>query len=112
VFFAGDSGYHPEFGRIAERYGPFDVALLPIGGYEPRWFMQPVHMNPEEAVRAFRDLGGGAHGSVMIPMHWGTFKLTDEAMDEPPVRARAAWEAAGLEPERFWVLAHGETRAL
>src|SRR5438445_5979176 len=74
--------------------------------------MQPVHMNPEEAVRAFRDLGGGAHGSVMIPMHWGTFKLTDEAMDEPPVRARAAWEAAGLEPERFWVLAHGETRAL
>ena len=112
VFFAGDSGYHPEFGRIAERYGPFDVALLPIGGYEPRWFMQPVHMNPEEAVRAFRDLGGGAHGSVMIPMHWGTFKLTDEAMDEPPFRARAAWEAAGLEPERFWVLAHGETRAL
>jgi len=66
VFFAGDTGYHPEFGRIAERYGPFHLALLPIGGYEPRWFMQPVHMNPEEAVRAFRDLGGGAHGTVMI----------------------------------------------
>jgi len=48
----------------------------------------------------------------MIPMHWGTFKLTDEAMDEPPVRARAAWQGAGLAPEQFWVLAHGETRAL
>jgi len=112
VFFAGDTGYHPEFGRIAERYGPFHLALLPIGGYEPRWFMQPVHMNPEEAVRAFRDLGGGAHGTVMIPMHWGTFKLTDEAMDEPPIRARVAWREAGLAPEQFWMLAHGETRAL
>ena len=112
VFFAGDTGYHPEFGRIAARHGPFDVVLLPIGGYEPRWFMQAVHMNPEEAVRAFRDLTDGSHRTVMIPMHWGTFKLTDEAMDEPPVRARAAWGAAGLPPERFWVLAHGETRAL
>src|SRR2546428_12350119 len=73
--------------------------------------MQPVHMNPEEAVRAFRDLGGGAHGSVMIPMHWGTFKLTDEAMDEPPVRARAAWEAAGLQPQRVWGVAHRGARA-
>src|SRR2546430_10105399 len=75
-------------------------------------FRSPVHMNPEEAVRAFRDLGGGAHGSVMIPMHWGTFKLTDEAMDEPPVRARAAWEAAVHEPQRLLVLAHRETPAL
>src|SRR2546429_9048990 len=74
--------------------------------------MQPVHMNPEEAVRAFRDLGGGTHGTVMIPMHWGTFKLTDEAMDEPPIRARVAWREAGLAPEQFWVLAHRETRAV
>lgn len=110
VFFAGDTAYHPEFGRIGERYGPFDLALLPIGGYEPRWFMRAVHMNPEEAVRAFQDLGGGR--TVLVPMHWGTFKLTDEAMDEPPVRARAAWGAAGLAPERFWLMAHGESRAL
>ena len=110
VFFAGDTAYHPEFARIAERLGPFDLALLPIGGYEPRWFMRAVHMNPEEAVRAFRDLGGSR--TVMVPMHWGTFKLTDEAMDEPPVRAHAAWREAGLPVERFWLLAHGESRGL
>ncbi len=110
VFFAGDTAYHPEFARIGKRYGPFDLALLPIGGYEPRWFMRAVHMNPEEAVRAFQDLGGSR--TVLVPMHWGTFKLTDEAMDEPPVRTRAAWGAAGLAPERFWLLAHGESRAL
>lgn len=110
VFFAGDTAYHPEFGGIGERYGPFDIALLPIGGYEPRWFMRAVHMSPEEAVRAFQDLGD-SH-TVLVPMHWGTFKLTDEAMDEPPVRARAAWQAAALPPERFWLLAHGESRAL
>ncbi len=110
VFFAGDTGYHPEFARIGEHYGPFDVALLPIGGYDPRWFMQSVHVNPEEAVRAFQELGGSR--TVMVPMHWGTFKLTDEAMDEPPIRAGAAWRAAGLPPERFWLLAHGESRAL
>jgi N-acyl-phosphatidylethanolamine-hydrolysing phospholipase D len=105
VFFAGDTGYHPDFAAIGERFGPFDVALLPIGAYEPRWFMRYLHMNPEEAVAAFRALG--AH--TMVPIHWGTFKLTDEAMDEPPVRARAAWEAAGLPIERYRQLAHGET---
>jgi N-acyl-phosphatidylethanolamine-hydrolysing phospholipase D len=108
VFFAGDTGYHPEFGAIAERYGPFDLALLPIGAYEPRWFMRYLHMNPEEAVAACSDLGARA----MLPMHWGTFKLTDEAMDEPPVRARAAWQAAGLPAEGYRQLAHGETLTL
>jgi N-acyl-phosphatidylethanolamine-hydrolysing phospholipase D len=105
VFFAGDTGFHPEFGAIGERCGPFDVALLPIGAYEPRWFMRYLHMNPEEAVDAFRAL----RARVMVPIHWGTFKLTDEAMDEPPVRARAAWKAAGLAEERYRQLAHGET---
>lgn len=108
VFFAGDTGYHPEFGAIGSRYGPFDVALLPIGAYEPRWFMRYLHMNPEEAVDAFRALDA----RVMVPIHWGTFKLTDEAMDEPPVRARAAWAAAGLAPDRYKQLAHGETLTL
>jgi len=108
VFFAGDTGYHPEFGAIGERYGPFDVALLPIGAYEPRWFMRYVHMNPEEAVAAFRAL----NARLMVPIHWGTFKLTDEAMDEPPIRARAAWEAAGLSPNGYRQLAHGETLTL
>jgi len=115
VYFGGDSGLHPEFGRIGERCGPFDTTLLPIGGYEPRWFMRPVHMNPEEAVVAYRELArSGREGRppTFVAMHWGTFKLTDEPMDEPPRRLRAAWAEAGLPPDRLWVPAHGETRAL
>jgi L-ascorbate metabolism protein UlaG (beta-lactamase superfamily) len=108
VFFAGDTGLHPEFAAIAARHGPFDLALMPIGAYEPRWFMRYVHMNPEEAVEACRALGA----PPMMPIHWGTFKLTDEAMDEPPVRARAAWRAAGLPADRYRELAHGETLTL
>lgn len=108
VFFAGDTGFHPDFGEIGSRCGPFDLALLPIGAYEPRWFMRYLHMNPEEAVEAFRAL----EARVMVPIHWGTFKLTDEAMDEPPIRARAAWRAAGLAPDRYRQLAHGETLIL
>ncbi|HMA44758.1 MAG TPA: MBL fold metallo-hydrolase [Gemmatimonadales bacterium] len=108
LLFAGDTGYHPEFARVAQRFGPFDLALLPIGAYEPGWFMRPVHMNPEDAVAAARDLGTPR----VVPMHWGTFKLTDEPLDEPPQRALAGWCAAGLPVERFWQLAHGETREL
>jgi N-acyl-phosphatidylethanolamine-hydrolysing phospholipase D len=108
IYFAGDTGYHPDFAVIAERCAPFDLALLPIGAYEPRWFMQPVHMNPEEAVSAFTDLGGRDSG-VMGAIHWGTFKLTDEPMDEPPRRVRDAWTAAGLPEKRLWVPRHGET---
>jgi len=108
VVFAGDTGFHPEFALIAERCGPFDLALMPIGAYEPRWFMRYVHMNPEEAVEACRALGARA----MIPIHWGTFKLTDEAMDEPPLRACAAWHAAGLPEAGYRQLAHGETLTL
>jgi N-acyl-phosphatidylethanolamine-hydrolysing phospholipase D len=105
VYFAGDTGFHPEFAAIGERFGPFDLALLPIGAYEPRWFMRYLHMNPEEAVEAFRAVNARA----MVPIHWGTFKLTDEAMDEPPARARAAWLAAGLPSDTYRQLAHGET---
>src|SRR5688572_10326986 len=108
LFFAGDTGFHPEFAAIGKRYGPFDVALLPIGAYEPRWFMRYLHMNPEEAVDAFRAVN--ARG--MVPIHWGTFKLTDEAMDEPPRRARAAWDAAGLPSDGYRQLAHGGTLIL
>jgi N-acyl-phosphatidylethanolamine-hydrolysing phospholipase D len=115
VYFAGDTAYHPEFGRIGAVFGPFDLALLPIGAYEPRWFMRSVHMNAEEAVQAFREVSaaqpGHAARRVMVGGHWGTFRLTDEAVEEPPVRAREAWTAAGLPPDDLWVLAHGETRA-
>jgi len=111
VYFAGDTAYHPDFAAIGSRLGPFDALLLPIGAYEPRWFMRSVHISPEEAVQAFRDVQQG-HPAALVPMHWGTFKLTDEPMDEPPARVRAAWDAAGPPAGRLWVPRHGETRAL
>jgi N-acyl-phosphatidylethanolamine-hydrolysing phospholipase D len=115
VYFAGDTGYHPEFAEIGKRCGPFDLALIPVGAYEPRWFMQPVHMNPEDAIAAVRDIAS-AHpdksASHVVPIHWGTYKLTDEPMDEPPKRFARRWAEAGLPEERLWVLAHGEMRGL
>jgi N-acyl-phosphatidylethanolamine-hydrolysing phospholipase D len=106
VLFGGDSGYFPDYPEIADRLPPMDAVMLPIGAYEPRWFMRPVHMNPEEAVRAYLDLGGTG---TMLPMHWGTWRLTDEDPLEPPVRIRAAWAAAGLPEERLRILPHGGT---
>ena len=105
AFFCGDSGYCPAFREIGERFGACDIALLPIGAYEPRWFMKTAHMNPEEAVQTFVDL----KATTFVPMHWGTFRLTDEDMLEPPKRLRAAWTAAGLPPGRLAILQHGET---
>ena len=112
VYFAGDTGLHPEFEEIARRCGPVDAAILPIGAYEPRWFMQPVHMNPEDAVLAYQALNAGnAHSGncAFIPSHWGTFRLTDEPLDEPPRRLRATWTAAKLPENQLRVLQLGET---
>ena len=106
VWFAGDSGYCPAFSEIGERFGPFDASLVPIGAYEPRWFMGPAHMNPEEAVQAYREAGGKG---AFVPIHWGTFRLTFEPPLEPPVRARAAWAQAGLPDADLRLLRHGET---
>jgi N-acyl-phosphatidylethanolamine-hydrolysing phospholipase D len=103
-FFAGDTGYFhgfPEFGR---RFGPIDVAMLPIGAYAPRWFMRWQHMNPEEAVRAYRDLRANA----MLGMHWGTFDLTDEPVDLPPRELARVVAEQGEDPERVRALAVGE----
>jgi N-acyl-phosphatidylethanolamine-hydrolysing phospholipase D len=105
LYFAGDSGYGPGFEEIGDRVGPFDVALMPIGAYEPRWFMKPSHMNPEEATQACRDVGAAS----MVAMHWGTFRLTDEPPLEPPLRTRRAWSALGLDPARLFIPAHGQT---
>ena len=112
VFFAGDTAYHPEFAAVGRRAGPFDLTLMPIGAYEPRWFMRSVHMNPEEAIRAHLELaaGAGAEPGAMLAIHWGTFRLTDEPPDEPPARAQRAWLDAGLPAADLWVLRHGETR--
>ena len=113
LFFAGDTGLHPQFGEISRRLGPFDLAILPIGAYEPRWFMRPVHMSPEDSVTAFQHLtAGSARDCVMVGSHWGTFRLTDEPVMEPPHLARQSWSQAGLPPDRLWILAHGETRTL
>jgi L-ascorbate metabolism protein UlaG (beta-lactamase superfamily) len=113
VYFAGDTAYHPEFGEIARRLGPFDLCVMPIGAYEPRWFMRPVHVNPQEAVRAYGDLAN-AHGTrprpVFLGVHWGAFSLADDPMDEPPRLARAARGGMGFEPANLWILSLGETR--
>ncbi len=106
LWFAGDSGYCPAFGEIGERLGPFDLSLVPIGAYEPRWFMGSAHMNPEEAVQAYRDAGGRGG---FVGIHWGTWRLTFEDPLEPPARARAAWEGAGLPSGDLHLLRHGET---
>ena len=112
-YFSGDTGYTRDFGDTRARLAShakegtlFDVALLAIGAYEPRWFMQAQHMNPPEAVQAHKDLG--ARRSLGI--HWGTFQLTDEALDAPPRDLAAAREAMGVPADDFFVLKIGETR--
>ncbi|HTO72598.1 MAG TPA: MBL fold metallo-hydrolase [Gemmatimonadales bacterium] len=113
VYFAGDTGYHPEFTEIGRRLGPFDLMLIPVGAYEPRWFMRTVHMNPEDALSAVKDLHSAHPDRLLppvLPIHWGTYKLTDEPIDEPPLRFRELWTAAGLDSGGLWLLAHGERR--
>ncbi len=109
-YFAGDSGYGAHFGETRLRLKPrerggvlFDLALMPIGAYEPRRIMKEHHMNPEEAVLAHRDIG--ARRSIAI--HWGCFQLTDEALDEPPVRLAKARAEAGLADDDFVALPVG-----
>ncbi|GAB3775444.1 MBL fold metallo-hydrolase [Ramlibacter monticola] len=111
-YFSGDAGYSGHFAETRERLAVqaregtlFDLALLAIGAYEPRWFMREQHMNPAEAVRAHQELG--ARRSLGI--HWGTFTLTDEALDQPPVDLAAARQAQGLAAGDFFVLPIGGT---
>ena len=114
VYFVGDTGYFPGFGEIAERRGPFDAVLMPIGAYDPRWFMRPAHLDPEEAVRAYAELASRqpTHALHLVAMHWGTFKLTEEPLLEPPERLRRAWRDAALPEPLLHILRHGETRSV
>jgi len=107
-YFGGDTGYSPHFKETGEKFGPFDLAALPIGAYEPRWFMRNHHINPEEAAQAHTDL----RSKKAVAMHWGTFMLTDEPLDEPPVRLKKAMEERGIPEKEFLVLQHGETIVL
>lgn len=112
VYFAGDTGYSKDFAEIGRRLaaprGGFDLALIPVGAYEPRWFMTEQHVNPPEAVQMHRDL----RARRSLGIHWGTFELTDESLDEPPRALARARQAAGLAEDDFFVLAVGQTRQL
>jgi len=105
VYFAGDTGYTKYFKEIAARLGPPDLALLPIGAYEPRWFMGPVHMNPADAVQAFADLGA----KRAVGMHFGSFQLTAEATDAPETDLATAKAEAGLADAAFVTLDCGQS---
>jgi N-acyl-phosphatidylethanolamine-hydrolysing phospholipase D len=105
-YFAGDTGYFPGFTEIGAAYGPFDLAAMPIGAYAPAEMMHLWHMNPEEALQAARDV----RAERVLPIHYGTFDLSDEEPDEPPRRLRAAAAAAEMDPDALYVLKIGETR--
>jgi N-acyl-phosphatidylethanolamine-hydrolysing phospholipase D len=117
LLFAGDTGYSRDFSDIRRRFesrqtaeqgGGFDIALLPIGAYEPRWFMSAQHVNVEEALQIHDDLGA----KRSLGVHWGTFELTDESLDEPPRKLAELRAARGMPEDEFFVLAIGETRRL
>ena len=102
VYFAGDTGYGTGaiFNSMRARFGPIDVALLPIGAYDPRWFMSAQHVDPEEAIQIMIDLDA----RIALGMHWGTFSLTDEPRDEPVSRLELCLAARGIDPDRFVAL--------
>ncbi len=106
VYFAGDTGMGAHFAQIRERLGAPRLALLPIGAYRPEWFMHRVHVSPREAVEAARTL----EAQTSLAIHFGTFRLADDGMDEPVDDLRAALDALGPDAPRFWVLREGEGR--
>jgi N-acyl-phosphatidylethanolamine-hydrolysing phospholipase D len=112
-YFSGDSGYSRDFATTRAKLAGhgsngalFDLALIAIGSYEPRWFMGPQHMNPAEAVQAHRDLGA----RLSLGVHWGTFELTDEPLDQPPRDLALARRALDVPDDEFFVMKIGETR--
>jgi L-ascorbate metabolism protein UlaG (beta-lactamase superfamily) len=105
IYFAGDTAYVPFFADIRERLGPIDLALLPIGAYEPRWFMRSVHMNPAEAVQAHLDL----EAAQSIGMHFGTFQLTTEGIDDPVNALAGTLRERNVPASRFRAIGFGES---
>jgi N-acyl-phosphatidylethanolamine-hydrolysing phospholipase D len=108
LYFAGDTGYDgAEAKEIGARLGPFDLAAIAIGAYVPAVIMRPSHTTPEEALQIFADV----RATRFLPIHWGTFDLAEEPLDEPPRRLETEARRLGLGADRVWVLKHGETRA-
>lgn len=105
IYFAGDTGYCPVFKEIGARFGGFDLAMIPIGAYRPRRIMQPIHVDPFEAAQMHLDL----RSRQSVACHWGTFRLTDEPLNEPPVVLQKALAAQNVPAEQFRVLRFGET---
>jgi L-ascorbate metabolism protein UlaG (beta-lactamase superfamily) len=97
IWFAGDTGWGPHFAEVRSRLGAPECALLPIGAYEPRWFMEPVHMNPDESVRAHLALGA----KISLAMHQATFRLTDEAYEAPARDLAIACASHGVPAPAF-----------
>lgn len=108
LYHSGDTAFFAGFAEIGRRFPGLDAAMLPIGAYDPAWFMERQHMNPEQAVQAFQDLGA----KRFFAMHWGTFKLTDEPLLEPPERLKKDWATKGLDPARMGLLDVGQTVTL
>ena len=105
IFFAGDTGYGPHFKEIQKRFGPMDLSLLPIGAYEPRWFMKDQHMNPDDAVKAHLDL----ESRKSIGIHFGTFQLSDEAIEAPVRELNESLSQRRVSAESFTAPQNGET---
>ncbi|CAG2130054.1 MBL fold metallo-hydrolase [Ralstonia mannitolilytica] len=105
-WFSGDLGYSQDTRDIGARFGHFDVAAIAVGAYEPRWFMKAQHIDPSEAVQVMHDVGA----RQAVGIHWGTFELTDEPLDQPITDLANALKAADVPAERFLLFRHGETR--
>lgn len=109
IYFAGDTAYSDKlFKEIGQTHGPFDMAIVPIGAYEPVNVMKPVHTNPEEAIQVANDV----KADIIVPAHWGTIELSDEPLWEPPERYRQFASKNGIPDDRAWLLKIGETRTL
>ena len=106
LYFAGDTGISKDFADIGARFGAIDFSLIPVGAYEPRWFMKDQHVNPEEAVQIHRDV----KSKWSLGIHWGTFELTDEPLDQPIGDLPKALEKAKISRDDFVLFKHGETR--
>ncbi|PHV13197.1 MBL fold metallo-hydrolase [Chitinimonas sp. BJB300] len=108
LYFAGDTGYSKDFQDIGKHFGSIDFGMIPVGAYEPRWFMHAQHVDPIEAVQIHNDI----HAKQSMGIHWGTFELTDEPLEQPIRDLAKAKKQAGLADQDFVLFAIGETRRL